>query len=73
MVATLNMSVKLSTLDLLKIKLFWNKDCDVIISVQNVTKKILSLHLNYIVDVAMWPDFGNSSISIREVVIISVL
>ena len=27
---------------------------------------------NYIVDVVMWPNFGNSSISMRQVLIISI-
>ena len=52
---------------------FWNKDYDVITSVCDVTNKILSLDSNYIVDVVMWPKFGNSSISMREVIITSVL
>ena len=45
------MSAKLATLGLLKVKVFWNKDYDVIISVCDVTKKFLSRDLNYIVDV----------------------
>ena len=52
---------------------FWNKDYDVITSVCDVTNKILSLDSNYIVDVVMWPKFGNSSISMREVIITSIL
>ena len=47
---------------------FWNKDYDVITSVCDVTNKILSLDSNYIVDVVMWPKFGNSSISMIEVI-----
>ena len=46
---------------LLKITLFWNKGYD-------VTNKILSQDSNYIVDVFMLPKFGNSSISMREVI-----
>ena len=42
MVAILMMSVKIATLGLLKIKVFWKKDYDVIISVYEVTNKILS-------------------------------
>ena len=64
---------KMATLGLLKIKVFWNKGYDVIISVNDVTNKILSRDSNYIVDVFMWPKFGNSSISKREVIIISIL
>ena len=69
MVAILMMSAKLASLGLLRIKAFWNKGYDVIISVHDVTNKILSRDSNYIVDVVMWPKFGNSSISIREVII----
>ena len=67
MVAIGMMSAKMATLGLLKIKVFWNKGYDVIISVHDVTNKILSRNSNYIVDVVMWPKFGNSSIYMREV------
>ena len=67
------MLVKLVTLDLLKTKVIWNKSYDVITSVCDVTNKILSCDSNYIVDVVMWPKFGNSSICIREVIITSIL
>ena len=73
MVAILMMSVKIATLGLLKKKVFWKKDDDVIISVYEVTNKILSRDSNYIVEVIMWPKFGNSSISMREVIITSIL
>ena len=63
---------KLAVLDLLKINVFWNKGYDVIISGHDVTNKILSRESNYIVDVVMWPKFGNASISMREVVITSI-
>ena len=53
---------------LLKITLFWNKGYDVIIPADGVTNKILSQDSNYIVDVFMLPKFGNSSISMREVI-----
>ena len=56
------MSAKLATPGLLKITVFWNKGYDVIISVDDVTDKILSSDSNYIVDVFMWPKFGNCSI-----------
>ena len=42
MVTTLMSSAKLVTVGLLKVKLFCNKDCDVIIFVEGVTNKILS-------------------------------
>ena len=67
MVAIGMMSAKMATLGLLKIKVFWNKGYDVIIYVHDVTNKILSRDSNYIVDVVMWPKFGNSSIYMREV------
>ena len=73
MVIILMMSAKMATPDLLKITLFWNKDDNVIIPVDDVTSKILSRDSNYIVDVVMWPKFGNSSISMREVIITSML
>ena len=73
MVTILMMSAKMATPGLLKIKVFWNKGYDVIISVHDVTNKILSRDSNYIVDVIMWPKFGNSSISMREVIITSIL
>ena len=50
-VAISMMSAKLAALGLLKMKLFSNKDYDVIISVHYVTNKILSFDSNYIVDV----------------------
>ena len=44
-----------------------------IIFFQDVTNKILSRDSNYVVDMVMWPKFGNSSISMREVIITSIL
>ena len=63
----------MAALGLEKIKEFWNKGYDIIICVHNNTKEILSRDANYIVDVVMWPKFGNSSIAIREVIITSIL
>ena len=57
----------------LKITVFWNKGYDVIISVDNVTNKILSHDSNYIVDVLIWPKFGDCNISIGEVITTSIL
>ena len=65
------MSAKMATAGLFKITVFWNKGYDNIIPV--VTNKTLSCDSNYIVDVFMWPKFGNSSISMREVIITSIL
>ena len=72
-VEILIISAKLATLGLLKIKVFWNIDYDLIISVHDVTNKILSHNSNYNEDVVMWPKFGNSSIFMREIIIISTL
>ena len=43
------------------------------ISVYDITNKILLPDSNYIVDVVMWPKFGSSSISMREVIITCVI
>ena len=73
MVTTLMKSAKMATLDLLKIKLFCNKGYDVVISLCDVTIKILFSDSNYIVDVVLWPKFGNSSISKKEDILTSIL
>ena len=73
MVAILMVSALLPNITLFKIRIFWSKGYDVINSVHNVTNKILSRDSNYIVDVVMWPKFGNSSISMSEVIVTSVL
>ena len=68
MITILMMSAKMATVSLFfKIKIFWNKGYDVIISVHDVTSKILSRDSDYTVNVVMWPKFGNFSISMREV------
>ena len=67
----LMMSAKLAALGLLKLKVFWNKGYSVIISVHDVTKKFF--HEPHVTDVAMRVKFGNSSISMREVIIISTI
>ena len=58
------MSTKKASLGLIKINSFWNKGYEV----HDVTNKMSSCDLNYIMDVVMWPKFGNSSISMREVI-----
>ena len=55
------MPAKLATLDLLEIKVFWNKIYDVIVFVYDDTNEILSRDSNYIVVVVMWPMLGDSS------------
>ena len=67
------MSAKMATPDLLKMKRFWNKGYGVKISVHYVISKILSRDSIYIVDLVMWLKFGNSSMSMREVIITSIL
>ena len=67
------MSAKMATPGLLKIKIFWKKGYDVIIFVYGVINKILSRDSNYNVNVVMWLKFGNSSISVREVFITSII
>ena len=54
------MSAKLEALAFLKIKVFWIKSYDIIISGYDVDNKILSRNSHYITDVVMWPKFGNS-------------
>ena len=73
MVTLLMMSGKIATPDLLKIKVFGRKGYDVIISIHDVTSRFLSRDSNYIIDVVMWPKFGNCSISMRKVIIKSIL
>ena len=60
------MSPKLATLVLLKTKVFWNKDYDIIIFVYEVTNKFLSPESNYVVTAVMWTMFGKLT-SMREV------
>ena len=67
------MSAKVATPGLLKIIVYWNKGYDVIISADDATSKILSRDSNYFVDLFMWPKFGNSSVSMREVITTSIL
>ena len=66
----LMISAKFATLGLLKIKVFWNKGYDAIISAHEFTSNVLRRGSNYIVDVVMWPRFGSSSVSMRKVIII---
>ena len=69
----LMMPAKMATLGLLKIKVFWNKVYDIIISVYGVTNKISLGESNYIVNAIIWQKFGNSSTSMREVIFTSIL
>ena len=67
------MSAKMATPGFLKMKVLLNKDYDVIIYVHEVTNKILSYDSNYIVDEVIGQKFGNSSISMKEIIITSTL
>ena len=62
----------MATPALLKIKILWNKGYYVI-TVYEVTNQILLHEWNYIMDVVMRTKFGNSSISMSEVIITSIL
>ena len=56
------MSAKMATQGLLKIKVFENKDYEIIVPTHDFINKVLSRGSEYIVDVVMWPKFGNSTI-----------
>ena len=73
MIPILMMSAKLATLGLFKIKVFLNEGYNIIIPVDDIINKILSRDPNYIVDLARRPKFGDSSISVRKVIITSIL
>ena len=59
------MSLKLATPDLLEIKVFKSKGYDVILFAYDVINKFLPHDSNSIVDVIMWTNFGNFSISMK--------
>ena len=73
MAKILIMSAKMATSDILQIKISWKRAYDVIIFDHDVTNTILSRDSNCNVNVVMWPKFGYSSISVREVMIYSIL
>ena len=73
MVIVLMMSVNMAPPGLCKIKVFWKKGYDVIFSVNDVTSKTLSCDSNYVVDMVMWPKFGNPSIPMIELIVTSTL
>ena len=66
-VSILMMLAKLATPDFLKIMIFQNKDFEAIIFVHGMSNKVLSCDSNYTVFVVLWPKFGNSIISMKEV------
>ena len=67
------MSAKMANPGLLEITVFWNKGYDLIIFVDDVTNKILPRDSIYILEMFMWPKFGNCTIYMREVIITSIL
>ena len=67
------MSAKLATLDFFKIKEFWNKGYDVVISSYDVTNKIALHDSKCILDKVIRPRYGNASISMKEVIVTSIL
>ena len=67
------MPAKMATLGLLKTKVLWSKGYDIIIFVYVVINKNLSRDSNYIVDLVMWPKFSDSSTSMKEAIINSIL
>ena len=73
MVTIVMMSAKLATLNFFKIKVFWSKCYDFIIPVHDVISETLSSDSNCVVDMVVWPKFGNCTISMKEVIIISIL
>ena len=67
------MSAKMTILGPLKKKFFEIKGYDVVIFVHDVINQVLPYDSNYNVNVVMLPKFGNSNISVREVIITSIL
>ena len=67
------MAAKMATPGLLKITDFWEKGHDVKIYVHDMINKILSRDSNYNKNVIIWPKFGNSNISVIEIIITSIL
>ena len=67
------MSTELATPSLPKIKIFWKNYYGVIIYTHDTSSKVLSHESSYIVDELMWPNFGKSSISWKELIKTSFL
>ena len=69
----LMMSAKMANPDLLEITVFWNKGYDLIIFVDDVINNILPRDSIYILEMFLWPKFGNCTIYMREVITTSIL
>ena len=67
------MSAKMATLGVLEIKVLQSKVYDVIISEDAVTNKILSRDSIFSVDIVLCLKSGDLSISLKEVIITSIL
>ena len=67
------MLAEMATPGPLKITVFWDKGYDVIISLVDATNKMLSRDSNYIADLFIWQNFGNTSISMRVIITNSIL
>ena len=68
----MKISAKLASLGLLEIKIFWDTVYEVIVSVHDITNKILLCDLNYTVDVVLLPTLAFDK-SMRESIITSIL
>ena len=68
MVTILMISEKIATLGLPKIKVYWNKWFDVIVSANDVTNRFLLREADYVVNVVVSPKFGNFTIYMKEVI-----
>ena len=73
MIPILVMPAKFDIPGFLEIKEFWNERYNDIIFIYDATNKILSCESNYVLDAVIWPKFVNSSISMREVIITSII
>ena len=73
MITVLMMQSKMVAVDFLKMKVFQNKGCEVIVFLHDVINTFLSRGSNYIVYVIMGPKFDSSCISMKEVMITSTL
>ena len=60
MTGTFMISAKFAIPELPKMKIFWNENYDVITFAHGVNKKISFRDSNYVVDVDIWPKFGNT-------------
>ena len=67
------MSTKMATPQAFLKNKFSKKAYDAIISAHAVTNTILLRDSNYNINLVMWPKFGYSLISVREVIITSIL